>query len=207
MPRKEVLLVLMWYALNMHLNNPKVKKAINAMFGHEDWCNQAFMSSHGWGREQKFLEYFSGQLQAEYILPFRILFSPEDRVPGGEHRTKYYIPHLSNHIKAVLLMKEVMWRLGDEEGTFAYSATCQQRLFSERPAEEELRSALLETFAKQTISFQAIREQTWHWPYIEKHYRKVIKLLEERGKVTVLRVESKRLGIRGRDLITFPDNA
>lgn len=206
-PRREVFLVLMWYLLNMHLNNPKMRSNINEMFGRSDWVHQPFMREHRYQRERAFLNYFAAQIQAPHVLSFRILFDPRDRIPGKEHRTKYYLMHFSNHVKAALLMRNVMWHLGDEEGTFAYSATGRQRLFSLRPGEEELKEALQDTFAGQSISFASIIEQTWYWPYLEKHYRKVLKEMESQGIIKIQRRESKRSGLKGKDLVIFPEKA
>jgi len=206
-PRREVFLVLMWYALNMHLSNPKVRPNMNEIFGHSNWAAQPFMTMSRRKREQDFLNYFTAQIQSRYVLSFRVLFDPRDRIPGKEHRTKYYLLHFSNHVKAALLMKDIMWRLGDEEGTFAYSATGQQRLFSLWPGEEELKDALQDTFAGQAISFASIIKQTWYWPYLEKHYRKVLKEMESQGIIKIQRRESKRSGLKGKDLVIFPGSA
>jgi len=205
-PRTEVLLVLMWFAINMHLNNPKVSHKIDEMFGHHEWANQPFMHGHGREREQAFLDYFIGHIQAKYVLPFQIMFSPEDRIRGKGRRTKYYIIHFSNHVKAALLMKEVMWPLGDEEGTFVYSAASQLRLFSQQPSEIELTHRLLETFQGRAISFDQIRMETWNWPFLEKHYRKALKNMESQGIIKIQRRESKRSGLKGKDLVIFPGN-
>ena len=197
----------MWFAINMHLSNPKVGHKIDKMFGHHEWANQPFMRLSGRAREQAFLDYFVGHIQAKYVLPFRIMFSPEDRIRGKEHRTKYYILHFSNHVKAALLMKEVMWPLGDEEGTFVYSASSQQRLFSRQPSAAELRHRLLKTFQGRAISFEQIRMETWDWPFLEKHYRKVLKDLESQGIIRIQRRETKRSGLKGKDLVIFPEKA
>jgi hypothetical protein len=103
----------------------------------------------------------------------------------------------------VLLMKEVMWPLGDEDGTFDFSGEAQGVLISKTPKEEELEQILLHKFAGETIAFDDIREKTWGLPFIERHYRCVLKTLEGHGKVTVQRITSKRTGLSGRDLITF----
>jgi len=203
--KREILLILMWYSINMHLNNPKVEKTITNMFGDDNWKNQPFMNSKGIPREKQFIEYFISYLKSEsdYILPFRIKFSPEDRIHGRHKRTKYYILHLSNHPKAALLMKEVMWPLGDEEGTFSYSAQNQQVLFSNTPSIEELIKNLSQNFKNQSIQFDKLRENTWYWPYIEKHYRNALKIMEKNGKVKILRINSKKSGIKGKDEIFF----
>ena len=104
-PRTEILLNLMWYSINMHLGNPKMRPTLDRMFGHSEWQQQAFMHQSGQEREKSFLEYFLEQMKAKYKFEYRIRFSPEDKTPGGEKRTKYYLIHLSNHPKAVLLIK------------------------------------------------------------------------------------------------------
>ncbi len=204
-PRREILLNLMWYAINMHLNNPKARSAIDRMFGHSSWASQSFMRHSGAKRESLFLDYFLSKLQAKYKLPFKIRFSPEDNVPGGSHRTKYYIIHLSNHPKAVLLMKEVMWSIGDEEGTFDYSATHQGVLFSCTPRVQELIAYLRQNYVDsgRRLTFDQLREETWMLPFIEKHYRNALRQLESEGAVQIRRIDSKKTGIRGRDLVEF----
>jgi len=202
-PKTEILLTFMWYAINMHLNNPKTDAAITRMFGDAGWKTQLFMNMGGSARESAFVQYFLSRLNAKYKLPFRIRFSPEDKVPARERRTKYYLIHLSNHPKAVLLMKEVMWYLGDEMGTFDYSAMTQKRLFSQTPTTEELSAYLDEHCSGKTLTFSQLREETWDLPFIEKHYREAVKRLEQCGKVQIVRCESKRSGVKGRDKIIF----
>jgi hypothetical protein len=135
-------------------------------------------------------------------LPFRIGYDPEDKVRG--ERTKYYLLHASNHPSAVLLMKEVMWPLGDEDGTFDFSGESQGVLISRTPKATELRQILLRDFAGKKMAFDNIREQTWRLPFVEKHYREVIQELRQEGIVSVTPVSSKRSGLRRRDLVGFP---
>ena len=85
---------------------------------------------------------------------------------SGE-RTKYYLLHASNHPKAVLLMKEVMWPLGDQDGTFDFSAEAQGVLISRTPQVVELRDVLLRHFAGRDASFDEVRNETWQLPFIE----------------------------------------
>ena len=204
-PRTEILLNLMWYAINMHLNNPNVKNAINRMFGHSNWASQSFMRYSGAEREALFLDYFLSELKAEYKLPFKIRFSPEDNIRGGPNRTKYYLIHLSNHPKAVLLMKEVMWTIGDEEGTFDFSATRQGVLFSRTPQVQELINYLEQNYvgSGKELTFDQLREETWILPFIEKHYREALRQLENKGIVQIQRVDSKKTGIKGKDIVKF----
>jgi three-Cys-motif partner protein len=121
--RTEVLITLMWYRINMDLSNPAVQENVDRLFGDQDWRQQPFMWQKGSPRESGFLNYFVSKLMAKYVLPFRIGYDPEDKVKG--ERTKYYLLHASNHPSAALLMKKVMWPLGDEDGTFDFSGTSQ----------------------------------------------------------------------------------
>ena len=101
-------------------------------------------------------------------------------------------------------MKDVMWPLGDEEGTFDFSGTSQDVLISASPQLEELKQILIREFAGQKIAFDDIRAKTWALPFMEKHYRSALQELRTAGRVDVTPVSSKSTGLRGRDLITFP---
>jgi hypothetical protein len=99
-------------------------------------------------------------------------------------------------------MREVMWPLGDEEGTFDYSGESQGVLISETPTEQELKDILLRKFKHTEIGFDQLREQTWSLPFIPKQYRAVLKLMEG-NEVTIRRITSKKAGISGSDQIRF----
>lgn len=203
LPRSELLINLMWFRINMDMTNDVVIHHVTELFGDHDWKHQPFLNQHGSRREEGFLRYFCGRLAAQYVLPFRIKYdAQEDRMAGN--RTKYYLIHASNSLKAVLLMKEVMWPLGDEEGTFDFSGDAQGILISRSPQPEELKRILLREFAGQQIAFDDIRGKTWGLPFIEKHYRSVLQQLRSSGIVRVTAVTSKGDGLSRRDLVQFP---
>jgi three-Cys-motif partner protein len=198
--RTEVLINLMWFQINRDLNNPKVESRLNELFGDNDWQTQTFMKMHGVEREKSFLNYFISKLGDHFVRQFRIRHDVED-TRGGEG-TKYYLLHVSNHVKATLLMKEIMWPLGDEEGTFNFSGEPQAFLISETPTEQELRNILLNKFKGKEIAFDEIREETWELPFIPTHYRNVLRAMEG-NEITILRITSKKTGISGEDRIRF----
>jgi three-Cys-motif partner protein len=198
--RTEALVNLMWFRINMDLSNPLMQPHLDALFGDNGWRGQPFMSMHGARRERAFLDYFKSRLACRYVLPFKVRYDVEDA--QGSDRTKYYLLHASNHVKAVLLMKEVMWPLGDEEGTFDFSGESQGVLISSTPTVQQLESILLQKFSGKELGFDELREQTWMLPFVEKHYREVLKSLENK-KVTIRRITSKRTGINGQDRIRF----
>jgi three-Cys-motif partner protein len=203
LPRSELLINFMWYRINMDMTNDAVQHRVSELFGDEGWKQQPFMSQHGKAKEDSVLKHFRGRLSAQYVLPFRIRYdAQEDRIAGN--RTKYYLIHASNNLKAVLLKKEVMWPLGDEEGTFDFSANSQGALISRTPQPNELRSILLREFAGQRLAFDDIRGRTWSLPFIEKHYRSVLQDLRASGTVEVTPITSKGKGLTARDLVRFP---
>ncbi len=200
--RTEALINFMYYRINMDAGNPKVQHHLDEMFGDTQWRQQSFLQHSGSAREIGFRNYFIARINAKYKLWFRIQFDPEDNIKGN--RTKYYLIHASNHVKAVLLMKEVMWPLGDEEGIFDYSAKEPGLLFSRSPSDEELRASLLREYSGKEIGFDILREETWQWPFIEKHYRAVIKQLKAEGLVTITPITSKTdRGLKQKDRICF----
>lgn len=206
LPCSELFINLMWYRVNMNLTNDAVEHHVSELFGDNEWKHQSFMDQHGAVREEAFLQYFCSRLSAQYVLPFRIRYdAQEDRLQGS--RTKYYLLHASNSLKAVLLMKEVMWPLGDEEGTFDFSGHRQGVLISQTPRTEELKSILLREFAGHQIAFDDIRGKTWALPFIEKHYRSVIQELRTSGIVEVTAITSKGTGLAKRDLVRFPEKS
>ncbi len=202
--RTEALITLMWYRINMDLSNPAVQGNVDRLFGNQGWRQQSFMGGRSFARENGFLDYFISKLGAKYVLPFRIGYDPEDKVKG--ERTKYYLLHASSHPSAVLLMKEIMWPLGDEDGTFDFSAESQGVLISRTPQADELRRILLREFSGKQLAFDDIRVQTWRLPFVEKHYREVLQKCRAEGIVQVTPISSKRSGLRGRDLIRFLTN-
>jgi three-Cys-motif partner protein len=202
LPQSELLINLMWYRVNMNMENASVQHLVSELFGDDDWQRQPFKTQSAKRREDNFVEYFRQRLSAKYVLPFRIRYDAhEDHVLGS--RTKYYLLHASNSWKAVLLMKDVMWRLGDEEGTFDFSGSSQGVLISQTPKIDELKRILLREFAQQQLAFDDILEKTWPLPFIEKHYRSVIQELRASGDVEVTPVSSKGTGLKGRDLVRF----
>jgi len=200
-PKTEALINFMYYRINMDAGNVKVQHHLDKTFGNGEWRTQASLKERGPKREQGFIEYFMSKINAVYKLSFRIRFDPEDKM---DRRTKYYLIHASNHSKAVLLMKEVMWPLGDEEGLFDFSGEKHGKLFSSSPCDDELRQALMQEYSGQEIEFDRLREETWDLPFIEKHYRSVVKQLKEEGLVTITPVTSKTdRGLRARDRVRF----
>lgn len=207
LPQTEIFVNLMWFRLNMDLNNPKAKARIDRLFGHSQWQQQNFMSLKGRAREHDFIEYFVKEIGASYNLRFLVHFSPEDRVKGGSKRTKFYLVHFSNHPKAALLMKHIMWNFSDEAEELEFSGRGEERqlkLFGSEPDLEQLRGDLLNRYAGTELAFERIQIETFDWPFVERDYRETIKQLEKEGLVVIKRVKSKKTGLADSDIVVFP---
>ena len=199
LPRSEVLINLMWYRINMDLDNELSWGNLDRLFAHTDWQGQPFLQQPPSQRERGFMDYFSSQVgHRNYAVRIPMPFSPEDQTPGGDHRTKYYLLHYSTHPKAALLMKGIMLRAREED-----LEKLTPRLLT--PA-QELEPLLLERFGGSgpELSFDDLQLETLDLPFREGTYRQVLKGLEKRGLVSITRVESKKTGLKGRDRIRFP---
>lgn len=199
--RKEVFLNLMWYAINRNLENPVTQESINRMFGHELWKNESFMSMHGESREKNFLQYVISEIGAKFALTFKIRFGPDEKIKGN--RTKYYLIHFSNHPRAMLIMKDIMYGFGDEKGTFNYSASRQGRLFSATPQADELREHLNQKYkgTGKQISFLDLQIETYELMFTKKQYIEALKQMEG-TEVEIRRIKSKT-SIAEEDIIIF----
>lgn len=209
--RTEILVNLMWFRFCMQLHNPQTQQSFDNLFGHPHWRDEDFMQPGCPDKEQAFLDYFVGQVGAKYNLPFRFPYSPEDKMSARDRRTKYYLIHFSNHPRAALLMRDVMWRArGDvEELRFMVSATVKQATLFDSVIELEpdlatLQSKLLERFRGRQLTFMQVQVEALDWEYfVEKHYRSALLQLENTSKVQINRKKSVR-GLDDDDIIVFP---
>lgn len=199
----EVLVNLMWYRLRMDLRKEDKREAFARIFGLPDWSADLVLSP-GRAPESVFLELYAKQSRAKFALPFRLRFGPEERHVGASHRTKYYLLHLSNHAKAMQLMKHAMLRSGDDNSALEYGADLHPHLFAGGglpTLDEEIRAHYVGTGKE--LTFLQLQSETYHLPYDVSDYRKAVKSLEGHH-LRVERRESKRTGINDGDLLIFP---
>ncbi len=53
------------------------------------------------------------------------------------------------------------------------------------------------------MTYDQIEEETWEAPFVDKHYRAVLKGMGKAGTISVKRVSSKRTGLKGKDEISI----
>lgn len=200
-PFTEALINFMWWRINLDASHPTEHVRVDELFGTDAWRLQPFMALSGNDREQGFLDYFLNALNAKFKLKFRIKMDPTDKVAAS--RTKYWLIHATNNVKGALLMKDVMFKLGDLDGTFEYGGRDEQQLSLFTP-EHLLKERLTQKYIGQSLSFEAIIEETWDWPFSEKTYRVALKEMRTSGEVKVTSVTSKTgAGLSGQDLVEF----
>ncbi len=195
--RKEIFLTFMVYQIIRDINNPKSQHSIDRLFGGVKWREENFNDLNSREKAEKLLGYFKSQVEAKYKKVFTIW--------RNSTQPKYFLLHLSNHGKAVHLMREVMWGFGNEEGTFESSNEQNERLFSATPDNEELHRELLKKYSgkREPVSFWDIQLETYELNFREKHYREVIKEMEKKDEVKINRKKSKRDGLNRRDEVLF----
>jgi three-Cys-motif partner protein len=200
-PFTEALINFMWWRINLDASHPTEHTRVDDLFGNDSWRQQSFMQASGNDREQGFLDYFLNAINAKFKLKFRIKMDPTDKVASS--RTKYWLIHATNNVKGALLMKDVMFKLGDLDGTFEYGGRDEQQLPLFTP-EHLLKERLTQKYIGQSVSFDGIIEETWDWPFSEKTYRTALKDMRTAGEVKVTPVTSKTsAGLQGQDLVEF----
>lgn len=206
-PKTEVFFTFMVRDIARFIQLPELKGIFNNLFGTNEWKSILNSSQKP---EIALINLYRKQLHevagVKYSWPFKIRTSEKVQ-------TLYYLLHATNNFKGHSIMKNIMFNQS-AEGNFAYlgpqdiSARSQIRLF-EIHSIEDLKKYLLERFKNKSLSYEEIQEQVcepWYTepPYIDKHYREVLKELEKEGKVSIKRITSKtQRGLIGKDVITF----
>ncbi len=205
--RTEVFLTLMSRDINRFLGLPELDRTFCSLFGSGGW--KPLIKRRD--REQALVELYRAQLHEQAHASFSVHFKVCSQDRCG---TLYHMLHANNSFKGHHIMKSIMFNQG-VDGTFAYlgrddlAERTQTKLFDTHDT-EVLRNELLARFGGQTLGFESIMEKMCYpWyeeqPFIERHYREVIKQLEKDDLVSLERVSSKRTGLKGRDRVTFKE--
>jgi spore photoproduct lyase len=203
-PKTEILFTFMSRDINRFLNLPHVEKHLNNLYPTSEW-KEIYKIKDWQERDKKLLDLYLKSLQevagVKYVFPFRVCMDEK-------YHTLYYLIYATNHFLGFKIMKNIMYNQGTP-GKFAWLGPKdsfyrrQQKLFDEDIP--SLKDYLLKRFSGQTKTFDEILEETYQdTRFIEKHYRKALKELENEGKIKIERVSSKGSGLKENDRITFP---
>jgi three-Cys-motif partner protein len=191
--------------INAGINNPGVKKHMDALFGEEraDALRARLPGLTPVLREAAILEQLANEIQSlggKYVLPFTFRNSEGTR-------TSHKLIFVSKHFKGYEIMKDIMAAESStqDEGvpSLAYSPAdaSMPLLFSLTQPMSKLKGMLLKDFAGQTLSLTEIYEQhSVGKPYIKKNYREALSALEAADSVSAYAT----LGTRRKG--TYPDH-
>lgn len=182
----EVLFNFMYDSVNRFVadTRPGIARHFADLFGTTQDEHQAAAELSGQARKEFLRDLYAQQLLSEGGFKFVRSFELMDVDRG---RTAYFLMFGTRHPKGLEVMKDAMWSLDPVAGArFTGFAGDQQMLFEKEPNVEPLRHALLEQFAGQSVTVDAIErfviEET---DYKTTHYKKrVLKPLEEEAIVT-----------------------
>jgi three-Cys-motif partner protein len=197
------------------IDNAKVDSIINALFG-EKRANHLRMKTNDLKSEESELQIVNELAQAlkdiggTYVLPFRF------RDENG-NRTSHHLILVSKHFRAYERMKEIMAELSSskEQGvaSFEYNQARERQpfLYSFSRPLDDLKDVILNYFAGRTITVRKIYEEhSVNTPYLENHYKEILKELELEKKITIIAGEGKKRinrGLAGHLIVTFPPKA
>ncbi|GAK33019.1 hypothetical protein AQ1_00901 [alpha proteobacterium Q-1] len=191
--------------INAGINNPGVKKHMDALFGEEraDALRARLPGLTPELREAAILEELANEIRSlggQYVLPFTFRNSEGTR-------TSHKLIFVSKHFKGYEIMKDIMAAESStlDEGvpSLAYSPAdaSMPLLFSLTQPMSMLKQMLLEDFAGQTLSLTEIYERhSVSKPYVKKNYREALRALEDSGNVLACSTKDRRR--KG----TYPDH-
>lgn len=196
--------------ISLGISNPLVQDHMIALFG-EERAAQLKKKVEGTKpslREQMILEELSRALTemgGEFVLPFRFR--------NGMDRLTHHLIFVSKSFKGYEVMKSIMAAASttSDQGvaSFAYSPADETMplLFELTRPLDELEGLLRKDFAGRTASMWDIyREHSVGRRYLSRHYKDILKKMEDAGVVEVRDPENKKRarGFADRLLVTFP---
>ncbi|MCL0088706.1 three-Cys-motif partner protein TcmP, partial [Dehalococcoidia bacterium] len=209
-PKTEVFLTFMVRDVARFIQLPELEDTFNKLFGTNKW--KAILDSSQ-KPEMALINLYREQLhevaKVKYSWPFKVCTSEKVQ-------TLYYLLHATNNYKGHSIMKGIMYKQS-ARGNFAYlgpediAARSQMKLFDINSL-DDLKECLLQRFKGATTGYDKIQEEVctpWHSepPYIDEHYRQVLKQLEKEKRIRIDRVTSRTArGLGGNDKISFPQS-
>jgi len=188
-PRTELFINFMHYDINRFLQTDHSQEHLQSLFGCDEHRNTAALNSD---EKTSFLVDLYCKILKErasgiYILPFRM------NTPGQGRRPRYFLIHVSQHIKALREMKNRMARASTQ--AFSFEAIgidpCRQLDLFEPTGEEVLRHKIFE-FVKSKPYDKILYEELENWAYqstsgIAKEIKQSLVILENEVKIIIER--------------------
>ncbi len=199
LPKAEILLNFMFFAISEFLDAPQIEKTLNDLFGCEDWKN--IRPLKGQAREESIVDLYRLQLKkfSRFVCYYRLSFP-------SKARTYYCIFHLTNHILGCSIMKSCFgkYNFGRVEYRGRYSG---QMTFSDLAEfkQEDISNSILFILKKPTSYLEILTALIDETTFQEKDIYSTIKLLESAGKIVIERDPPLTKTGRKRESITAQD--
>lgn len=104
----EAFINVMWRYIAMGINNPNTEKTLTHIFGGELWKN---LIGHDFDEQSNMCaDLIKDITNAQYSSTIKML--------GSNNATEYFLLHLSNHLKGRNLMKDSIWKVCPDGGSF-----------------------------------------------------------------------------------------
>ncbi|MCA0930163.1 three-Cys-motif partner protein TcmP [Ruegeria profundi] len=183
--------------INAGITNAKVKQHMDSLFSEAraDKLRSILPGMEPALREAAILEELANEIKSlggTFVLPFTF------RNETG-NRTTHKLIFVSKHFRGYNVMKSIMASASSTEdqgvASFAYSLAdaSMPLLFSLNQPMSKLKTELPRYFAGRSIKFKGLYEEhSVDRPYMEKHYRLILKELEADGQITVSTNKSNR---------------
>ena len=194
----EIIVNFMFDFINRFISKPELEESLNTFFGTDEW-KQA-ISLTGQKRETFLVDLFRNKLKeitgAKYVFPFRLCYPNKDQ-------TYYYLIHATNHIDGITLMKNAFASVNNGRVQYLGKNNDAISLFDLSCIKAgDLYKSYLEKYKNKRIAFKdfwaEIVEDT---AYTTKDLSEVLKELESKGRISIIRVSSKRGSYRDGDVI------
>lgn len=199
--KTEVFITFMTRDVNRFLESQHHQSSISELFGCDDIMEKIKHNLYsGLTREQTLLKLYRNQLHDEAGIKYTFSFQVK---ADTNLQTVYYLIHCTNHPMGCELMKSIMYKSGTE-GKFGYFGPAEGQLSLEYFfGVNNLKKYLLKKYENKAILFNnMIYDNLMETPYIRKHYREAVLLLEKEHKI-IIRNKGKRNGINEDTLIIF----
>lgn len=201
--KSEILLNFMFTRINQFLNAPNVSKCCNELFGGEEWIKCKKLKSSA--REKCIIESYRNKLKkiSKYVYYYRLEFP-------DMQKTFYYLFHLANHHLGCSIMKSSFAKFNYGRVEYRGNRNDQMGLFEMKDIKIEQVMKYLKNIykGKQRTYEQIISEQIDETEFLESHFRKSIKEMENK-ELFISRIPPKtptgkdRISIENQDIIVF----
>jgi len=194
--KSEVIINFMYNSINRFLIDA-IEPTLNNLFNCEDWKNYKNTTMN---REKKIIDLYRSQLKkiAKYVFYCPISFPIKKR-------TYYYLYHLTNHHKGCAIMKSCIAEHCN--GRLEYQGfSGDQMTFNDIPEIKinKIKKHFLNKYHDIKKEYvQIIKENIDNTSFLESEIRKALKELEKNNKILIKRIESKVMGLTGKDIIIF----